>query len=358
MRTRAARPDRTPALPNHNLTIRFCTDPLEWDAYVGVHANATQYHRFAWLGIIERAFGHRPVAFTAFSGGRIVGVLPLVLMSSWMFGRFAVSLPFANYGGLLGDDTDVERSLWQHAVAHADGAGARYLEARHLAPRSFIGHRKQHKVTMILDLAGDPDSQWKGFNAKLRNQVRKAEKSGLTCRIAAASELSRFYDVFASCMRDLGTPVYSRRFFAEVLGALPDSSSIHLVEKDGRAVAAGIALVHRETLEVPWAASLHRFRSLCPNNLLYWDLVRHAIGLGLRKFDFGRSTPGDGPYRFKEQWGARPVPLHWEYWLRDEGRLPDLSPANERYQRVIEIWRRLPLRVTRWIGPAIVRGIP
>ena len=279
-------------------------------------------------------------------------------MRSWLFGSFAVSLPFVNYGGVLGDDEAIERALWQRAIDEASRAGAKHLEARHFVPRPFIDQRKQHKATMVLDLETDPDAQWKGFDAKVRNQVRKAERSGLTWRRCDASALFSFYDVFASCMRDLGTPVCSRRFFAEVLAAFPDSSSLILVEKNGEAVAAGFALAHRDTLEVPWAASLRQYRQLCPNNLLYWELIREAIRLGLRHFDFGRSTPGSGPYRFKQQWGARPVPLYWEYWLRDARPLPDLSPANERYEAAIRIWRNLPLRVTRQIGPVIARGIP
>ncbi|MGH7855710.1 MAG: FemAB family XrtA/PEP-CTERM system-associated protein, partial [Candidatus Binatia bacterium] len=331
--------------------IRPCDDPAAWDAYVEAHPGATQYHRHAWLGVIQRSFGHRPLALAAYSGERITGVFPMVFMSSFLFGRFAVSLPFVNYGGLLANGPDVERALWSEAVARARAGGSRYLEARHLARRDFVPHRREHKVTMILELAPDADRQWKAFDAKLRNQIRKAERSGLTCRIGDARDLPAFYDVFACCMRDLGTPVYGSRFFSEVLTTFGDSSRLFLVEAKEQIVAGGIGLVHGDRLEVPWAASLREYRAMCPNNLLYWDLIRHAIGMGLRRFDFGRSTPGDGPYRFKEQWGARPVPLSWEYWLGESQPLPDLSPKNRKYQARIELWKRLPVAVTRWLGP-------
>ena len=339
-------------------TIRECTAPSDWDAYVAHHADATQYHRYAWLGVIERSFGHRGVALAATRGDRITGVLPIVFMRSRLFGRFAVSLPYLNYGGLLADDEETERALWNEATERARASGSRHLELRHFASRPFIAARRGHKATMVLELASTAEAQWKGFDAKLRNQIRKAERSGLTCRIGGASELRPFYDVFVSCMRDLGTPVYGRRFFEEVLAAFADSARVAIVEEGTRPVAAGIALAFRDRLEVPWAGSLREARAKCPNNQLYWELIREAIRTGLRRFDFGRSTPGDGPYRFKEQWGAKPVPLVWEYWLAEGQALPDLNPKNRKYAAAIEAWKRLPLAVTRWLGPTIVRGIP
>jgi FemAB-related protein (PEP-CTERM system-associated) len=211
---------------------------------------------------------------------------------------------------------------------------------------------------MILRLAGSAEAQWKRFNAKLRNQIRKAERSGLRARFSDAADLAGFYSVFARNMRDLGTPVYGRAFFAEILSTFAESSTILLVESGKTLVASAIALRYRDTLEVPWAASLRQFQSLCPNNLLYWMLIKHAIRNGLEHFDFGRSSPGDGPYKFKAQWGAEPIPLVWEYWLPEGGIFTDISPQNKKYSIAIKFWKSLPLALTNRMGPAVVRGIP
>ena len=333
-------------------------DAVLWNAFVASHPRATQYHQHEWPALIARSFGHRAIPLAAFRDGRVVGVLPLVLMESWLFGRFLVSLPFLNYGGVLGDTEDIEKALWDRAVETAREERAAYFEARHVTPHTFVAQRKQHKVTMILDLAPTIEAQWEAFDPKLRNQIRKAERSGLTARIGGASDLPDFYDVFARNMRDLGTPVYGRRFFEEVLRAFPDSCRIFSVQSGRTVVAAGMALAFRDILEVPWAASRWDYRPLCPNNLLYWELIQDAIKSGLRRFDFGRSTPGEGTYKFKEQWGAKPIPLAWEYWLPESRPLPDLSPKNAKYRAAIGVWKRLPVGLTKWLGPSIVRGIP
>ena len=337
----------------------FQGDAAEWDGYVGAHPDGLNYHQYGWMKVIRDSFGHVTAGLIARDeNGTVRGVLPLVRMKSRLFGNFIVSVPFVNYGGLLTDSVETAKLLIAAAVELRDRCGARHVELRHLREEPLPLACKRHKVTMLLPLADDPEQQWKGFNAKLRNQVRKAEKSGLSARFGGVELLDDFYEVFVRNMRDLGTPVYGHRFFEQVLSVFPDSTRIIAIYLDGMVVAAGIASWYRETLEVPWASSNKDFKTLCPNNLLYWEAIRFAIGEGFRTFDFGRSTPGEGTYKFKEQWGAQPHPLFWQYALRHGESLPELNPDNPKYALAIRVWQRLPLWVTRLIGPCIVRNIP
>ncbi len=330
----------------------------EWDGYVAAHPRATQYHDFEWMEILAGALRHRFVPLLAKSGSDVVGVFPLILVRTRLFGCYFVSLPIANYSGVLADDVETERLLWEEAGVLAGRAGASHVEARHLAPHPFVEHSKQHKATMILDLAPSVEAQWKALDAKVRNQTRKSEKSGLTARVAAAEGLEAFYSVLSVCKRDLGAPVWSRELFDRVFRAYPNSARIVLVEDGDTTVAAGVALRHRDVVEVPWAGSLREHWAKSPNNKLYWELIQYAIKSGARRFDFGRSTPGDGPYRFKEQWGSRPIPLYWEYWLPSGDSLPDFSPTNWKFQFASTVWKHLPVSTTRWLGPALARGLP
>jgi FemAB-related protein (PEP-CTERM system-associated) len=244
------------------------------------------------------------------------------------------------------------------AIEEARRAGARSVELRHTTRQCPGWHAKEHKVAMRLPLRVTADEQWTVLDRKVRNQVRKAEKSGLTSRQGGPELLDAFYDIFARNMRDLGTPVYSRRFFEEVLRAFPEASRVFTVWKDDQPAAASIVYRWRGTMEVPWASSLREFNPLCANIALYWDMLRDAIAQGCTVFDFGRSTPNEGTYNFKKQWGAEPVPLVWEYWVAEGGAVPDLSPKNAKYRAAISLWQKLPVGLTRVIGPPIVRNIP
>ena len=340
------------------LTVEPVQDGAAWDAYVARHPEASAYHGFGWRGVITRAFGHHTRYLAARSAEGIRGVVPLVLFRSKIFGRFVVSMPFLNYGGVLADSPEVEEALVAAAVDETRQAGAHYLELRHtrqLFPRL---QAKRHKVAMEVALQRSEEAQWQAIDRKVRNQVRKGQKSGLRVERGGVELLDAFYGVFARNMRDLGTPVYGIGWFREILGAFPDASRLFVVYSGQRPVAGSLVLWHRETIEVPWASALREFNPVCANVFLYWEMLRFAVERGFERFDLGRSTRGEGTFHFKRQWGAEPRELVWEYWTAGGRNLPNLSPTNPRFSAAIETWRRLPVRVTTFLGPRVVANIP
>ena len=345
------------ARPPAAVTVSIESAPHEWNKYVSRQVEATGYHEWAWRDVFDRAFGCPAIYFAARREGQIVGVLPTVLLNSWLFGRALISLPFLNYGGVLADDEDAARALLEAALALARERRCRHVELRHFNRQFADLPCKHHKVTMQLPLRPS-QVLWDGLDRKARNQVRKAQKSGLAYREGGPELLEDFYAVFARNMRDLGTPVYSSRFFAEVFRAFPDRGRIHIVSHATTPVAAGLTFETRGTVEIPWASSVRDFNALCPNHLLYWSMLEGAAGRGCATFDFGRSTPHEGTYKFKEQWGAQPVPLCWEYGLLAGGEVPNSSPSNPKFRVAIAVWKKLPLSLANRIGPMIVRAIP
>jgi FemAB-related protein (PEP-CTERM system-associated) len=330
-----------------------------WDSFVQSAQDATAYHQFKWKTVITKSFGHQCHYFGAIdNNGAWQGVLPLVHMRSKFFGNFLISVPFVNYGGLLYKNDSAAGTLLEEAERLRRSLGATHIELRHVVQIPKGIPTRQHKVTMILDLAIDVEAQWRTFNAKLRNQIRKAQKSGLQFVAGHLELLDGFYEVFARNMRDLGTPVYPKNFFYNILEAFSESTRIFAVYHNTKIIAAGIGSCFRKTLEIPWASSINDYKILCPNNMLYWEAIQFAIRNGFNKFDFGRSTLNEGTYNFKRQWGAQPVQLYWQYLMDGQNSIPDLNPSNPRYQTAIRIWQRLPLPVTRLLGPMIVRNIP
>jgi FemAB-related protein (PEP-CTERM system-associated) len=346
------------AAPPRALVVRSDVSGPAWDDYVSSHPEATGYHLLPWKRVVERVFGHRTAYLVAESGGRVAGVLPLVAFRSRLFGRFLVSMPFLNYGGILADDDAAATVLLEAATREAASSGASWIELRHTRRVCESLHPKMHKVAMRLPLRPTTAEQWDALDRKVRNQVRKADKSGITVASGGAELLDGFYDVFARNMRDLGTPVYPKRFFQAVLEAFPVATRVFAARLGDQTVAGSIVFRWRRTTEVPWASSLREHNPLCANVRLYWEMLQDAIAAGSDTFDFGRSTPNESTYHFKKQWEATPVPLVWEYWTASGVAVPDLSPKNARFERAIAAWRRLPVGVTRVLGPHIVRNIP
>jgi serine/alanine adding enzyme len=337
------------------VSLAASRDQGVWDTFVNTRGDVAGYHAWGWRRVFSNAFGHEPVYLIARQDQEVAGVLPLVQIKSLLFGHSLTSLPFLNYGGVMSDTSAAGAALIAAAGDQARARKCKHVELRHVARQFPDLPCKTHKVAMHLPLTA---TIWDDLDRKVRNQIRKAEKSGLVVERGGESLLADFYTVFARNMRDLGTPVYSRRLFEEVLRTFPDRALLHIVRLKGQPVAAGVTYRTASMVQLPWASSIREFNSLCANVLLYWDAIQFAQSTGAGVFDMGRSTPNEGTFKFKAQWGAEPVPLHWEYQLTSDGRLPNVSPANPKFQLAIALWQRLPLGVATRVGPMIVRAIP
>jgi len=330
----------------------------EWDEYVRSASGAELYHDYRWRELITDVFRHETLYLAARAGGRILGVLPLVRLKSRLFGDFMVSMPFVNYGGVVADTPRARSALLDAAVRNGLEAGVGHIELRGRDAALLDWPERDDKVTMLLDLPDSADALWSGFKPKLRAQIRRPQKEGAVACSGGIELLDEFYAVFARNMRDLGTPVYSKRFFAAVLEKFEDESKLHVVRLGGKPVAAGLVLAHRSVLEIPWASSLREVSRTSVNMLLYWSVLEDAANRGFSRFDFGRSTKGSGTHRFKLQWGAKEQQLRWHYWLPAGRSMPRLSPSNPKYRGAIALWRKLPVPVANLLGPHIVRNLP
>lgn len=328
-----------------------------WDEYVFGSPQAGVFHRYGWARVVQRSYGHRPIYLSASDGGQVRGLLPLVLFRGPLGARSLVSLPFLDEGGLCADGDDVKQALWETALEVARREGARSVELRQRHPSGLALPPLGAKVTVRLELAGDPEVMWRRLDAKVRNQVRKAMSSGLAPAWCGLEGLDDFYTVFAENMRDLGSPVHARGFFASILDEFADTTRLLLVRDGSRTVAGGVCMVFRDTVFVPWASSLRQWRSRCPNNLLYWEVIRSACEKGLRWLDFGRSSPDSGTHRFKMQWGGEDRPLHWERYAPDEKPTSMVDAADPRYRWVVRAWQRLPVPLTTIIGPILRKRV-
>lgn len=337
--------------------IRLEGELSAWNEYVESNPAASMYHRSEWKALIEDVFGHECYFFYARCKDKIVGVLPLVRLNSKLFGDFMVSMPYFNYGGAIGDDLLIEQKLMQEANTFAEDLGTGHIEYRDDISRGALSSRTD-KVNMLLSLPKDEETLWKRFPSKLRSQIKRAQREKTEINIGGSKCLADFYTVFARNMRDLGTPVYSKTLFKSILEKFPENSKIITIRYEGRSVAAAFLLGYKTSLEIPWASTARDVNHLSMNMLLYWEVLKFAIANGYSSFDFGRSSIGSGTFRFKQQWGAKQKQLFWHYWLSENADLPELNPNNPKYKLAINVWKRLPIIVTQYLGPSIVKYLP
>lgn len=345
------------------------------DAFVRAHPEGNAYQLAAWRRAVADAYGYPGQVLAARRGSEVIGMLPLSRVARpWGRPRW-VSLPFCDLGGALATSNEVAEALAARARRDIGPAGATGLELRCSAPQ--VPHELEaqeesalegKKVRMVLGLPESAAALMGSYPPKLRSQVRKAEKNGLTSEVAtkvetSAAAIAEFYDVYSRNMRRLGSPPHSRAWFEAIHRHYSAAGDMFIVvvRHEHKAVGAGWVLLCGDSAVIPWASTLAEYNSLAPNMLLYWAIQAHLCERGVRQFDFGRSTYGEGTYKFKKQWGARPVALDWREWDA-QGTAPIAAPATSGGKSTLRplvesAWQRLPLAVTNSLGPRLRRFI-
>jgi FemAB-related protein (PEP-CTERM system-associated) len=328
-------------------------DRESWDAYVRGRPESHPGQLTAWRTLTATTYGSRPVYWLAEDGGRVTGILPL--FEKRRLGRLH-SL-FSAPGGLLADDEPTARGLLAPLVERVRAERLAWLELRdqrHSWPD--LATTEEH-CTQELALAPDAEAQWAGFDAKLRNQIRKGEKAGLAVRWGH-DQLDAFWRVMLENMRDLGTPWRGVAYFRRALECFGDAARVLVVGHGDEPVGAMFLVVHGDRAVDLWASSLRRHFALCPNQVLYWEAMQAMIRAGVRRFDFGRSQWDSPTFHFKEQWGARAIPLSYQYALGTAAAAPRFAAQRQGFDLAVRGWKRLPLPVARWLGEPVRRLFP
>ena len=331
-----------------------------WDAFVMSHPRGTPFHLMAWQRLIQRTFGHEPRHIIAKKSGCdvVVGVMPLFLVRSLIFGRILTSTPQAAYGGILASSQNVALAILQSAREMAQKLGVQFLELRNFGnevdDEGLL--RKDLYVTFRQELQPDPDANLLSIPRKTRAEIREGKRKGLEFKVDQIGS-DEFFNVYSRNVRDLGTPVFTRQLFANGLREFGPNCKIFSVHWKGEVVAAVWTLFYKDEVVPYFGGSLREYNHLAVNSFMYGMLIRYAAENGYRIFDFGRSKKGTGSFSFKKRWGMTMTDLPYQYALVRSRSMPDTSPLNPKFSLGIEMWRRLPLSLTRLAGPRIARHL-
>lgn len=341
-------------------------DAAAWDAFVAQHASGSFLHRATWAAVIQRAFGHTPLYAVAEQDGAITGIMPLVHVKTRLFGNSLMSAPFCVYGGPLAADADAVAALDAYATQQMSATGARVTEfrLRDALPEGWLPEqewptRSDLYVTFRKSIVADHDANLKAIPRKQRAMVRKGIDRGLQSHVSRDTD--GMHAIYAESVRNLGTPVFGRRYFRILAEAFGADMDVVTITDAGSPVAAVLnfydqARARAEVLPY-YGGGTAAARAVFGNDFMYWAVMRHAADRGITLFDFGRSKMGTGAHAFKKNWGFEPAPLHYRYRLAPGASIPDHNPLNPKYRLMIAAWKRLPVAVANLLGPLIVRGI-
>jgi len=345
-----------------NIVLANSDQRDRWDSFVKNHPDGSPYHQYAWKMAIEQAYGHEGHYLIALDAAKVVGIMPMIYVKFPLRRGQMVALPFCDVGNVLCHDYATLKSLVEEAITISKRLGVRLLDLRGPIDEDFFAvqhlsvHKHMGKARMLFELPDSSEILWNDFKSKLRSQVRKAEKNGLSFTWDN-SRVTEFYQVFCENMRDLGSPVHSRTWFEAVLHHFGERAHLGMVHAGEKAVGGGILLSMNNKISVPWASTLRNYNRLNPNMLLYWNFLKFSADNGFSLFDFGRSTPEEGTYKFKAQWGAQPEPLLWHNVFLHGKQTVAANDNSSMRNFVAKYWQQLPIPVANFLGSRLRRYI-
>lgn len=329
-----------------------------WNQFVVSHPHGSPMHTTHWMNSIKSVFHYRPLYRIAMDGAEVAGVLPLFLVSNPIIGRILLSTPFAVYGGILASNAEAHTALRDEAVRLARENAVDYLELRNGFPEQLAGFTKIDRYVTFTQnvLPADGEALLQALQRKLRNIVRKSLKFPYSSRIAGGVEM--FYGLLCRVYRSHGTPVFPRKWFETLRAEFGPMVDVREVLLEGEVVAVSFNFHFQNQMHVYYAASDYRHLDKAPNNFLYYDHLLWAGRNGCSLFDFGRSKVGTGGADFKKQWITEMRELPYEILLVKRKDLPNFSQTNVKFELLSRVWQKLPLAVTRLLGPPLVRLFP
>lgn len=326
-----------------------------WDNYVMAEADGSFFHLSAWRQVIKQAFGHDTYYYYAEQDGEITGIVPLTHVNSLLFGNSLISNAFCVYGGIVASNDTAFNALQAQARQLARKLGVDCLELRNRRQRHPDWPHKELYVTFRKELDPDIEKNMNAIPRKQRAMVRSGIKAGLTSVVD--DNVERFYRAYSESVRNLGTPVFPKKYFQILKDVFGEACEILTIEQDGCLVASVMNFYFKDEVLPYYGGGTDAARDLKGNDFMYWEVMRRAVEKGCRIFDYGRSKVGTGSYRFKKHWGFEPEPLYYEVDLVKAKQIPEINPLNPKYQLFIAAWKRLPLPVSQIVGPWLAKDL-
>lgn len=354
----SAPPDNAAQAGARAVTVRGATDSdgPAWDRFVLDVPGGSFFHRFGWRRIFRDVFRLQPRYLIAERAGAVAGVLPLVHQRSLLFGNALVAAPFCVEGGPVASDDLARAALDKAAISLMQELQVPYLEFRSLrASRPGWAVKQDLYATFARELHADEQKNLLAIPRKQRAVVRKTLSSGLVS--AAEPGVDVLFRVYGESMRNLGTPMFPKRYFTALREEFGDDCDIVVIRDGALPVSAVLNFYFKDTVLPYYGGGTILARRNGANDFLYWEVMRRAAIRGCRRFDFGRSKAGSGAFAFKKNWGFEPQWLGYEYWLADGTPIPQKNPNAPVYAALSSVWKRLPLPLANFIGPFLIAGL-
>ncbi len=333
------------------LEIKVCEDKIFWNDQIQQHNSATYAHLYQWKNIIEKSYRLHCYYLIVYENHMPISFLPFTLFRTLKGQKKGVSLAFNSYGGIIGKDNNEVKEILRTFIKQNY-----HIQSLELRNKKTVSSENPKEVTMILPMEKTVEEQWQKLHSKVKNQIRKAEKSNVA--ITKTTDTKIFYQIYSENMGRLGTPVHSKKFFDLILEEFGTNAYLLNASIDHTAVGSMLLIENKGTMADPFASTRQQFNKYCPNMLMYWFAIKKAIENSCHSFDMGRSQKDSGTYSFKKQWGAEPIETSYDDLFATQNKTTTDFYRSNNAKKMASLWQKMPLSLQQFLGPKVRKYIP
>jgi hypothetical protein len=321
---------RSVALSNDSYRVAIIdpTSDRRWDEFVLGHPHGMIFHRSQWAQVLIESYAYIPRYYVLETeSGALAAAWPAMLVNSRLTGKRLVSLPFSDHYMPLVHDAGQSSQLWAFLLADASELGVKRIEVRgwpdgiDCPPVMVPVHGY---VRHVIDLSVGLDSLRNGLSENARRSIKRAQKDGVTTRVAdGVGDIDTFIELNLKLRRSHGMLPQPRRFFDAINRHMIQSGLGYLLltEREGASLAALLLLRHNNMTLDKYAVNDSRLREYRGSHAVMWKAIEIETERGSIQYDLGRSdATAASLHRFKEQWGAVSVDASYLYYPKPGGQ--------------------------------------
>jgi len=286
-----------------------------WDDLVVATGKGSFFHSSAWARVLHESYGYKPLYFASFENGKLIFLMPLMEVNSWLTGKRGVSLPFTDQVSAIAPDKIIFRKTVEDVTDYGRKNGWKYVEWRDGSLFPEAVNASESHYTHELNLLKTEKELFSGLRDSTRRNIKKADKAGVSVEISQSRDsIKSFYGLNCITRKRHGLPPQPLSFFEKVFEHVISKGHGILVSAaySGEVIASLVFFHFGKNAIYKYGASDLMHQGLRANNLVMWEAIKWFREKGFEAFNFGRTEPeNEGLLQFKRGWGAQETQIRY-----------------------------------------------
>jgi hypothetical protein len=330
----------------------------DWERYIIENPYSIAWHSYEWSKVLKKKYGIDFYPLAAIDGSKIVGVLPLYKVQTFLGKKNLISIPYTVAGGILANSESISMALLKRAIDIYEEQQCNSITLKQYKIR-IMGDLKtdENYYNRELELSDNIDLLWSSISSFNQQKIKESQKK-ITDLYHPSQDLDSFYKLLFKHSHNKGLPCVDKKWIKELIDF--NMYSIALLREDNLIVAGTLIKKFKNTISFPFTC----INDQSEQNLLfaynlYWRLLIKFSAEGIKIFHSGRIPKNNKTELYRLGWGGKIYNYYYQYYpIKDEIKTESEKKRGRKRDILSSIWKNIPPEISKFMGPYIIRHLP